>query len=110
MTAPLDQTDTVAFLAGLAGNAPIETHISYVFVSQDEAWKLKKAIRLPFLDFTRIEDRRHFCERELALNAPAAPGLYRDAVPVTRQPDGTLALGEPALRRRGDLRDRRHAA
>ena len=93
MTAPLDQTDTVAFLAGLAGNAPIETHISYVFVSQDEAWKLKKAIRLPFLDFTRIEDRRHFCERELALNAPAAPGLYRDAVPVTRQPDGTLALG-----------------
>ena len=93
MTALSDQTDTVAFLTQLAGHAPVETHISYVFVGQDTVWKLKKAVRLPFLDFTRIEDRRRFCERELALNAPSSPGLYRDVAPITRQADGALTLG-----------------
>ena len=79
-------------LERLAGGPPIETHISLVYVGTDTVWKLKKAVKLPFLDFTRVEDRRRFMERELALNAPAAPGLYRDMLPVVRQPDGTLAL------------------
>ncbi len=95
-----DQSDTVAFLSRQAGTPPVETHISYVFLGQDTVWKLKKAVRLPFLDFTRLEDRRHFCERELTLNAPAAPGLYRDVVPVVRRPDGTIAIGGD-----GEVRD-----
>ena len=90
--APGDQAETVAYLTHLTGAAPIETHISYVFPGQDTVWKLKKSVRMPFLDFTRIEDRRHFCERELALNAPAAPGLYRDVVPIARKEDGTLSV------------------
>ena len=93
MTTPGEQADTVAFLARLAGAPPVETHISSVFLGPDTAWKLKKAVRLPFLDFTRLEDRRRFCERELALNAAAAPGLYRDVVPVVRRYDGSLAMG-----------------
>jgi hypothetical protein len=82
----------VAFLEALAGSPPVETHISLVFRGADTVWKLKKAVRLPFLDFTRLADRRHFAERELALNQPTAPGLYRDVVPVLRRPDGTLTL------------------
>jgi aminoglycoside phosphotransferase family enzyme/predicted kinase len=92
MTAPPEQAETVAFLERLAGVAPIETHISLVFPGRHTVWKLKKSARLPFLDFTRVEDRRHFCERELSLNAPAAPGLYRDVVPIVRRADGSLAL------------------
>ena len=83
----------MAFLSQLSGGAPIETHISLVFVGADTVWKLKKAVRLPFLDFTRIEDRHRFLSRELELNQRTAPDLYRDVVPLTRSPDGTLTLG-----------------
>ncbi len=96
MPIPPQQAETAAMLERLAGAAPIETHISLVFVGADTVWKLKKAVKLPFLDFTRVEDRRRFVERELALNAPAAPGLYCGMVPVVRQQDGTLALASTA--------------
>jgi aminoglycoside phosphotransferase family enzyme/predicted kinase len=92
MPVPPQQGATAAMLARLAGASPIETHISLVFVGADTVWKLKKAVKLPFLDFTGVEDRRRFTERELELNAAAAPGLYRDILPVVRQPDGSLAL------------------
>ena len=92
MPVPPQQQETAAMLERLAGAPPAETHISLVFVGADTVWKLKKAVKLPFLDFTRIEDRRHFTERELALNTPAAPGMYRDMLPVVRQQDGTLML------------------
>jgi uncharacterized protein len=88
-----DQSEVVAFLTHLAGAPPVETHISYLFLGQDTVWKLKKAVHLPFVDFTRVGDRHHFCQRELALNAPAAPGLYRDVVPIVRQQDGSLSVG-----------------
>ena len=87
------QAETVAFLARLAGRPPVETHISRVFVGPDTVWKLRKPVRLSFLDFSSLAAREQFSRRELALNAPHAPGLYRDVVPVTRAPDGTLALG-----------------
>ena len=100
MDVPESQRETARMLQDLAGGAaPVETHASLVFVGADTVWKLKKAVRLPFLDFTAVQDRRRFAERELGLNAPAAKGLYRDVVPVVRRPDGTLALdtavGEP---------------
>ncbi len=90
---PEDQTDTIAFLRTIAGAPPVETHISLVFLGTDTVWKLKKAVRLSFLDFSTLDARRHVCERELALNTPAAPGLYRDVVPIVRHPNGTLAIG-----------------
>lgn len=94
MSIPDVQRETAAFLRRLAGADPIETHISAVFLGPDTVWKLKKAVRLSFLDFTTVDARRHFAERELALNAPHAPGLYRDVVPVVRRPDGTLDFGD----------------
>jgi aminoglycoside phosphotransferase family enzyme/predicted kinase len=91
---PPEQAETAALLQRLSGAAPVETHISLVFVGADTVWKLKKSVRLPFLDFSAVAARRHFAFRELALNGPAAPGLYRDVVPVRRSPGGELALGD----------------
>ncbi len=90
---PPAQAEVASWLRQMAGAAPVETPISLVFLGPDTAWKLKKAVRLPFLDFTEPAARRHFAERELALNAAAAPGLYRDVVAVVRAPDGRLAFG-----------------
>jgi hypothetical protein len=87
------QEEAVAFLSALAGAPPVETHISRVFLGPDTAWKLKKPVRLSFLDFSTLAAREAYCRREFALNAPAAPGLYRDVVPLTRGGDGALALG-----------------
>jgi hypothetical protein len=92
VTIPDGQAPVAALLRRLAGADPVETHISAVFIGPDAVWKLKKAVRLGFLDFSELAARQHFVRRELALNQPHAPGLYRDVVPVTRAPDGTLAL------------------
>jgi len=91
---PAGQQDAAALLSRLTGDAtPVETHISAVFVGRDRVFKLKKAVALGFLDFTGLADRERYCRRELALNAPAAPGLYRAVHPLTRGPDGALRLG-----------------
>lgn len=92
MSIPPQQEEAARFLQHLAGSAPKETHISAVFVGKATVWKLKKAVRLPFLDFTTIEARRHFLQRELQLNRPAAPGIYRDVAAILRGADGKLSL------------------
>ena len=63
-----------------------------MFVGPDTVWKLKKAVRLPFLDFTTLSERERTARRELELNAPHAPGMYRDVVPVTRHPGAAPVL------------------
>jgi hypothetical protein len=87
---PQNQAEVAAFLEQLAGAAPIQTHISAIFVGRETAWKMKKAVALGFLDFSSLAARAHFCRRELELNQPAAPGIYRDVVAITRAPDGRL--------------------
>jgi aminoglycoside phosphotransferase family enzyme/predicted kinase len=62
--------------------ALVETHISWVLLTQTQAFKLKKPVRLPFLDFGSVEARKHFCEEELRLNRRFAPSLYIDVAPV----------------------------
>ena len=93
MSIPPEQAETAGLLRRLAGAAPVETHISAVFLGADTVWKLRKAVRLSFLDFSALAERHRTALREFELNAAAAPGLYRDVVPVVRRPDGTLALG-----------------
>lgn len=90
---PPSQAEVATLLRRLTGAAPIETHISAVYVGPDAVLKLKKAVRLGFLDFSTLAARERFARRELVLNAPFAPGLYRDVVAITRQVDGRLALG-----------------
>jgi len=71
----------------------VQTHISLVFLGPDRVYKVKKAVRFAFLDYSTLERRRHFCEEEVRLNAPLAPGVYRGVVPVTRDDDGALTFG-----------------
>lgn len=68
----------------------IETHAARVFLSGDKAYKLKKRVRLPYLDFSHLEGRRAALQRELELNRPQAPGIYLRVVPIGRASDGTL--------------------
>ena len=70
----------------------IETHISEVFLVGDRAYKVKKALVLPFLDYGTLERRRAFCEEELRLNRRLAPGVYLRAAPIARASDGRIAL------------------
>lgn len=71
----------------------IDTHISVVFLIGDRAYKMKRALQYPYLDYATLADRKRFCEAELHLNRRTAPMLYRDVVPVTRARDGSLRLG-----------------
>lgn len=60
----------------------IETHMSWVFLTEDHAYKLKKPVQYGLLDFSTLEARRHFCEEELRLNRRLAPNVYLDTVPL----------------------------
>lgn len=59
-----------------------ETHISWVLLTGRLAYKLKKPLRLPFVDFSTLALRKYFCEEEVRLNRRLAPSLYRGVVPV----------------------------
>nr|WKN37571.1 phosphotransferase [Tunicatimonas sp. TK19036] len=64
-----------------------ETHISYVLMTEDCAYKIMKTVKLDFLDFSTLGQRKHNCEEEQRLNQRLAPDVYRAVVPVTRQGD-----------------------
>ena len=61
----------------------LETHISFVLLTGTYAYKIKKVIRLGFLDFISLAARRFYCEQELRLNRRFAPALYLDVVAIT---------------------------
>lgn len=76
----------------------VETHISWVLLTRSLAYKLKKPVQLPFLDFSTLAARRHFCEEELRLNGRLAPALYLNVVEVHGGPLGpTLGGDGPVL-------------
>jgi len=60
----------------------LDTHISWVLLTGDFAYKIKKPIKLAFLDYSTLEQRRHYCELELELNRRWAPEIYVDVVPI----------------------------
>ena len=106
-----DQTAVIAFLADPAshGGAAVEridTHASIVFLAGDRAFKLKRAVRFSYLDYSTLALREEVCRAELALNRRTAPELYEEVCPITRDPDGA-----PVVRRHGRGRrlGRRHA-
>ncbi len=61
----------------------IETHISYVLLVGEFAYKIKKPVDLGFLDFSTLEKRQYYCEKELSLNRRLAPDLYLDVDAIT---------------------------
>lgn len=71
----------------------IETHISWVFLTDRHVYKLKKPVKFEFLDFSELELRHQACEDEVRLNRRLAPDVYLGVVPITRTPRGHFALG-----------------
>ncbi len=65
-----------------------QTHISVVFLGGELVYKMKKPVKLPFLDFSTVEMRHHFCEEEVRINRPWAPDVYLGVVPITRDAGG----------------------
>jgi len=62
----------------------VQTHISFVFLAGDYVYKVKKPVDFGFLDFTTLEKRKFFCERELELNRRLAGDMYLEVVPINR--------------------------
>jgi uncharacterized protein len=70
----------------------IETHISIVFLAGDRVFKLKRAVKYPYLDFSTLQKRRQYCEAEVAVNKRTAPELYKGIVPVTRDKNNNYEI------------------
>jgi aminoglycoside phosphotransferase family enzyme len=65
----------------------IQTQMSFVFLTGDYVYKMKKPVNLGYLDYTTLEQRHYFCNKELELNQRLCPEAYLEMVPVTRQED-----------------------
>ena len=74
------------------GGKRIDTHASMVFLGADRVLKIKRACRLPFLDYSTLEKRKRACEEELKVNTGNAPEIYRRVVAITRDGDGAFEI------------------
>ncbi|MDE2468811.1 MAG: AAA family ATPase [Bradyrhizobium sp.] len=84
-----DQKDVLAFLDSRIHDATrVDTHASIVFLEQHRVLKIKRAVRLPFLDYSTLDKRKRACEEELSINRRYAPQIYRRVVPITRGAEG----------------------
>src|SRR4030095_6185902 len=70
----------------------IETHISWVLLTGEFAYKIKKPVDFGFLNFSTLALRRHYCDEEVRLNRRFAESLYLDVVPITLE-DGVARFG-----------------
>ncbi|WP_244465987.1 bifunctional aminoglycoside phosphotransferase/ATP-binding protein [Hyphomicrobium sp. GJ21] len=94
-----DQTAIVDFLRNTRPKGTVEsdvaiirTHISIVLLIGPRAFKLKRAVKLPYVDFSTAELRLAACQREVELNRRTAPAIYLGVRRITAEPDGSLAL------------------
>ncbi len=71
----------------------LQTHISYVFLTDRFVYKVKKPVDFGFLDFTTLERRRYFCEEEIRVNRPLCGDMYVGAVPINRDTAGRIKVG-----------------
>ena len=96
------QDDILQFLASEGAypgsRGPVEridTHGAVVFLVGDRAYKLKRAVRYDYMDFSTVARRRDACEAEVRINSRTAPNLYLGTVAIVRRPDGSLKLDGP---------------
>jgi aminoglycoside phosphotransferase family enzyme/predicted kinase len=89
------QADAIALLAHELGGSPrrIDTHISHLLLGQERVFKVKRAVRTPYLDYSTVALRVAACRREVELNRRTAPSLYRGVVLVSRDESGKLRIG-----------------
>jgi len=88
----------------------IETHISWVILTGDFAYKVKKPVNLGFLDFSTLEARRRYCEEELRVNRRTAAPFYLGVIPIGEGPDGIRVGAEPAIEYAVRMRQFPHSA
>jgi hypothetical protein len=92
------QEPVIDFLARSGANngtqvVRIDTHAAVVFLAGARALKIKRAVRLPFLDYSTLAKRKAACQAENTVNRAYAPSIYRGVVAITQGSDGTLAIG-----------------
>ena len=91
---PTDQSATLGYLGDPASHhlttpvKRIETHGAVVFLAGPFAYKVKRAVRYPYMDFSTLEKRKAACEAELAINRENAPGIYVGVVAISRDGAG----------------------
>lgn len=95
-----DQSEQIAFLDrpdaypdAAARIERFDTHGAVVFLAGDRAYKLKRAVRFPYMDFSTLARRAEVCAAEVRINRRTAPDLYLGVAAVERGPDGGLVLG-----------------
>jgi aminoglycoside phosphotransferase family enzyme len=77
--------------ASAAGFSCIETHMSWLFLTTDRVYKIKKPVHFPYLDFTNLAARELYCREEVRLNTRLAPGIYLGLMALQWQ-DGRFSL------------------
>jgi uncharacterized protein len=75
----------------------IQTHVSYVLLTGEYAYKIKKAVDFGFLNYSTLSLRQHFCQEEIRLNGAIAPEIYLEILPIIQTGDRFIlnAEGEP---------------
>ncbi len=73
----------------------IQTQMSFIFLTCEYAYKIKKPVNLGYLDYTTLEKRHYFCRKELELNKRLCPGAYLAVVPIAQEKD------QPSIEGRG---------
>ena len=71
----------------------IDTHGAMVFLAGSRAYKIKRAVSYPYMDFSTLARRHWACNRERTLNRRTAPGLYLEVLAITRGSGGGLRFG-----------------
>lgn len=101
---PVSLAEKVRFLSSPAAYSCVvqsvetrETHMSWVFMTGDRVYKLKKPVRFPYLDFSTLERRAVACRAEYVLNRRLAPDVYLGLAPLTRSPSGLAIGGDGAV-------------
>lgn len=77
------------------GVSVVQTHISIVFVADKFVYKIKKPVNFGFLDFSTIEKRKHYCQKEIELNRRLSKGIYLEVLPVKFDGEKYLLGGAP---------------
>ncbi|UCG69566.1 MAG: hypothetical protein JSV09_00640, partial [Thermoplasmata archaeon] len=72
----------------------LQTHISYIFITDDYVYKVKKPVNFGFLDFSTLDKRLYYCQKEVELNKRLSPDVYLDVVPITDEGDSLAVGGE----------------
>lgn len=98
MTDDLSQQEVIAFLSrpdtyGVTTVERMSTHGAHIFLAGDYAYKLKRAIKLPFMDYSTVERRHNMLGKEFDINRATAQALYISVKPIIRNAQGALAIG-----------------